>query len=292
MARQPNLLTVDLEEWYVVEILQNRFSFEEWPGLNSTLQRNVRRLLTVFDQHQVRATWFVLGWCAERLPALIDEIAERGHEIACHSFAHKRVDSMSEELFRADTTRAIKAIENATGVKPRGYRAPSWSINENCSWAFRVLSELGFQYDSSIFPIKHDLYGMPSAPRRMFKMTFEDGRTLWEVPSVPFRLLGFNLPMAGGGYLRHSPYWYTKMMIRLLNGQNLPAMVYMHPWELDPEPPEIPGLTAVQRFRTYGSTALFLQKLDKLLRDFEFMSIGEYVNKYGRRRIGFESTHS
>lgn len=290
MARQPNLLTVDLEEWYVVEILQDRFAFESWPDLNTTLVRNVRRLLAVFDRQQVRATWFVLGWCAERYPSLVDEIAERGHEIACHSYGHKRVDSMDEEAFRHDTTRAVEAIVNATGIRPRGYRAPSWSINESCSWAFRVLSDLGFQYDSSIFPIKHDLYGMPSAPRRMFRMTFDEGRTLWEVPSTPFRILGYNLPMAGGGYLRHSPYWYTKMMIRLLNKQKLPAMVYMHPWELDPEPPEIPGLTPVQRFRTYGSTALFMQKLDKLLRDFDFITVGEYVNQFGRRRIGFENS--
>lgn len=290
MSKQPNLLTVDLEEWYVVEILQGRFSFDQWPGLTSTLVRNVRRLLTVFDRKQVRATWFVLGWCAERFPVLIEEIADRGHEIACHSYAHKRIDSMDEETFRRDTTQAAEAIANATGVRPRGYRAPSWSINENCSWAFRVLCDLGFQYDSSIFPIKHDLYGMPSAPRRIFKMTFEDGCTLWEVPSATFRVLGFNLPMAGGGYLRHSPYWYTRMMIQQLNRQNLPAMVYMHPWELDPDPPEIPGLSAVQRFRTYGSTALFGQKLDKLLDDFDFITVGEYVSDFGRRRIGFENS--
>lgn len=290
MANQPNLLTVDLEEWYVVEILHGRYTFDDWPGLTSTLVRNVRRLLAVFDHHQIHATWFVLGFCAERFPSLIDEIAERGHEIACHSYSHKRVDSMDEEAFRRDTARAVEAIYNATGAKPLGYRAPSWSINEKSSWAFRVLSELGFQYDSSIFPIKHDLYGMPSAPRRMFKMSFDNGRSLWEVPSAPFRLLGFNLPMAGGGYLRHSPYWYTKMMIRLLNRQQLPAMVYMHPWELDPDPPQIEGLTSVQRFRTYGSTALFMQKLDNLLKDFEFVTVGEYVRRGSRRRIGFESS--
>ena len=290
MDKQPNLLTVDLEEWYVVEILQGRYAFEDWPGLTSTLVRNVRRLLAVFDSRHVHATWFVLGWCAERFPSLIDEIAERGHEIACHSFGHRRVDSMDEETFRRDTTRAIDAIVSATGLKPAGYRAPSWSINESCSWAFRVLSELGFKYDSSIFPIKHDLYGMPSAPRQMFKMTFEDGKTLWEVPAAPFRLLGFNLPMAGGGYLRHSPYWYTRMMIRLLNRQQLPAMVYMHPWELDPDPPAIEGLTSVQRFRTYGSTALLMHHLDNLLKDFEFMTVGDYVRQVSRRRIGFENS--
>jgi polysaccharide deacetylase family protein (PEP-CTERM system associated) len=289
MGNQANLLTVDLEEWYVVEILQDRYNFENWPDLPSTLTRNVRRLLSLFEHKRVHATWFVLGWCAERFPDLISEIADHGHELACHSYRHRRVDKMDEATFRQDTMKAVQKVFDATGIRVRGYRAPSWSINENVSWAFRVLAELGFDYDSSIFPIKHDIYGMPKAPRKMFKMTFDDGKTLWEVPSSTFRLLGFNLPMAGGGYLRHSPYWYTKSMIKLLNQQKIPAMIYVHPWELDPDPPRINGLSAAQKFRTYGSTALFAQKLDKLLSDFEFSSIGDYVAKMGKKRIGFEN---
>jgi polysaccharide deacetylase family protein (PEP-CTERM system associated) len=289
MSGQLNLLTVDLEEWYVVEILQGRYSFEDWPQLPSTLSRNVYRLLNLFERRQVRATWFVLGWCAERFPSLISEIADQGHEIACHSYRHLRVDKLDEEGFRADTQRAIDAIKSATGFRPRGYRAPSWSINERVSWAFQVLSDLGFEYDSSIFPIKHDIYGMPTAPRQLFKMSFKNGRQLWEVPSSTLRIFGYNLPMAGGGYLRHSPYWYSRMMIKQLNRRKLPAMVYLHPWELDPEPPRLDGLTPVQRFRTYGSTALFGSKLDKLLQDFEFTTVTDYVNAAGKRRIGFEN---
>lgn len=289
MARQLNLLTVDLEEWFVVEILQGRYHFDDWPHLPSTLARNVHRLLNLFERNDVRATWFVLGWCAERYPALMEEIVDHGHELACHSYRHVRVDKMDAETFREDTSRAIEAIHNATGIRVRGYRAPSWSINDRAAWAFKILSDLGFEYDSSVFPIKHDLYGMPQAPREMFKMTFDRGRHLWEIPPSTVRLLGFNLPVAGGGYLRHSPYWYSRSMITKLNREQLPAMVYIHPWELDPNPPQIEGLTAVQRFRTYGSTPLLTQKLDKLLSDFEFTTVGDFIGSVGKRRIGFEN---
>ncbi|MFZ1685155.1 MAG: XrtA system polysaccharide deacetylase [Candidatus Zixiibacteriota bacterium] len=287
MSGQLNLLTVDLEEWYVVEALTARFGSDQWQGLESTVVRNTRVLLDLFEHKDVRATFFILGWCAERHPQLIAEIAERGHEVACHSYQHVRVDKLTPEAFREDTVRAIDAIVKACGVKPRGYRAPSWSINPSCSWAFRILAELGFDYDSSIFPIKHDIYGMPDAPRQLFRMSFDDGKQLWEFPCATFRIFGYNLPLAGGGYLRHSPYWYSAFMINRLNRQGMPAMVYIHPWEIDPEPPKIEGLTSVQKFRTYGSTDILGRKLYKLLSDYQFTTISDYVSRQIRKPIGF-----
>jgi polysaccharide deacetylase family protein (PEP-CTERM system associated) len=283
-----NLLTIDLEEWFVVEILQNRYNLDDWDQLPSTLEVNCLRLLQLMRAHGVRATWFVVGWCAERHPQLIRRIADAGHEIACHSYRHRRVDSLSPEEFREDTERAQRAIFEACGVRPIGYRAPSWSLSEKVSWAFEILADLGFEYDSSVFPIKHDLYGMPTGPRQLFRMSFERGRFLYELPASTIRRWGQNLPFGGGGYLRHSPYWYTRRQVRRANAAGEPVVVYVHPWEIDPDPPQIDGLTQLQRFRVYGSTGTLLQKLNRLLSDFEFMAVSDYIRTTTRSRIGFE----
>lgn len=283
-----NFLTVDLEEWFVVEALRPFYKAEDWPILPSTVVSNSRRLLKLFHDRQVRVTWFILGWVAQQHPALMAEIADHGHEIACHSFAHRRVDSLDPVSFREDTERAVEAIYNATGIQPIGYRAPSWSINDKIPWAFEVLADLGFEYDSSIFPIKHDIYGMPYGPREMFKMEFPSGRSIYEFPSSTYRVMGKNLPVSGGGYLRHSPYWYSRQMIRQLNKSGLPAMIYVHPWEIDPDPPKVEGLSPVQWFRTYGSTDIFAYKLDRLMSDFRFVSIADYLEHKVRRKIGYD----
>lgn len=288
MITTRNILTVDLEEWFVVEALAGRYPREEWPKLPATLIRNTHRLLELFHRKEKRATFFVLGWCADRYPQLMREIVDAGHEIACHSFYHTRVDAMTAEQFRDDTRRVMDAVTGATGIKPIGYRAPSWSLNPSVTWAFEILADLGFEYDSSIFPIKHDIYGVPEAPRKIFRMALQSGRSLWEVPASTVRFLGQNLPVTGGGYLRHSPYWYTRAMIRHLNREGLPAVVYIHPWELDPDLPRIEGLTALQRFRTYGSTSVLAMKLERLLGDFHFVSMSEFVMSQTRRKIGFE----
>ncbi len=287
MDSEVNLLTVDLEEWFVVEALSERYNRDHWQEMPSTLVKNSLRLLELFRRHDVRATFFVLGYCAEMYPDLVAEIHANGHEIACHSYFHRRVDQLDPQEFRLDTRRALNAIVKACGDRPIGYRAPSWSINDSVPWAFEILSELGFEYDSSIFPIKHDLYGMPRGPREMFRMKFDQGRFLYEIPASTYRLLWWNLPIAGGGYLRHCPYWYSRRIINRLNRQGRPAVVYIHPWEIDPEPPPVAGLTAVQRLRTYGSTATLVIKLEKLLSDFRFTTIQHYIQKQRQRKIGF-----
>jgi len=283
-----NLLTVDLEEWFVVETLSGRFSRVEWEKLETTVIKNTHRLLQLFQNKDVTATWFVLGWVAKKYPALIKEIFHEGHEIACHSFNHIRVNSMDPESFRKDTELALEAITNATGKQPVGYRAPSWSIDDSTPWAFDILCELGFEYDSSIYPIKHDIYGIPKGPRHTFKMNLESGRTIYEIPASTYRILGHNFPVAGGGFLRNSPYWYTKLIINSLNNDNHPAIVYLHPWEIDRDPPRLEGLTMVQKFRTYGSTSVFYYKLERLLSDFDFINMSEYIRNIRKKRhIGF-----
>lgn len=282
-----NILTVDLEEWFVVEALANRVEPTQWDMLESTVAKNCYRLLELFRRRDVSATWFVLGWVARRHPELIAEIEAEGHEIGCHSYAHRRIDLMTPEEFRADTVRSLEAINAAVQRRPRGYRAPSWSINDTVPWAFGILAELEFDYDSSIYPIKHDIYGMPDGPRIIHRMHVDDERLLYEVPASTYRLFGKNIPIGGGGFLRHSPYWYSKRVIRQLNEAGLPAVVYMHPWEIDPSPPRINGLKALQRVRMYGSTSIFYHKLDRLLSDFQFCGMADYLRLMKRRQIGF-----
>jgi len=288
MSLTTNLLTVDLEEWFVVETLAGRFARTDWGNLETTVIRNTHRLLQLFRNKEVTATWFVLGWVAKRYPALINEIAQEGHEIACHSFNHIRVNSMDPESFRKDTELVLKAITRAINKQPVGYRAPSWSIDDSTPWVFEILSELGFEYDSSIYPIKHDIYGVPNGPRQTFKINLESGRTIYEVPASTYRLFGHNFPVAGGGFLRNSPYWYTKWIINNLNKKNQPAVVYIHPWEIDANPPRLEGLTLMQKFRIYGSTSVFYYKLEKLLNDFDFTNMADYLKNFRKKRqIGF-----
>lgn len=288
MSFTPNLLTVDLEEWFVVETLSNRFTMADWDKLESTVIKNTHRLLQLFKNKDVLATWFVLGWVAERFPALVKEISQEGHEIACHSFRHIRVNSLDPISFRKDTELALEVITKATNKQPIGYRAPSWSIDDSTPWAFDILSELGFEYDSSIYPIKHDIYGVPNGPRHTFKMNLESGRTIFEIPASTYRFMGHNFPVAGGGFLRNSPYWYTKWIIGKLNNNNNSAVVYLHPWEIDTDPPQLEGLTIMQKFRTSGSTSVFYYKLDKLLSDFKFTTMNDYLkNIKKKRQIGF-----
>ncbi len=290
MQEVVNLLTVDLEEWFVVEALADRFTKDDWEKQEATCERNTLRLLELFRTHRVQSTWFVLGWVAEKYPDLIREIAQDGHEIACHSYSHSRVNSMDPESFRKDTEMAVEAIMKASHRRPIGYRAPSWSIDPSTPWAFEILAELGFEYDSSIFPIKHDLYGIPDGPRHTFKMNLDNGRTLYEIPATTYRLLWSNIPVAGGGFLRHSPYWYSRWVMKRLNAQKRPALVYMHPWEIDPAPPRVTNLSIMQYYRTYTSTSVFYYKLDRLLGDFVFTSIENYLRLLRKKpRIGFNA---
>ncbi len=284
-----NILTVDLEEWFVVENLKGEFNAAEWENLPGRVEENTMALLELFRRHRVRATFFVLGWIAQKYPHLIGELAYSGHEIGCHSFGHNRIDRMDEKAFRLDTEKALDVITRTSGRIPLGYRAPSWSINSRIPWAWEVLAELGFKYDSSVFPIKHDIYGEPGAPREFFQLPLASGRTLYELPASTVKFFGRNIPFGGGGYLRHSPYWYTSRLIKNENKAGRPVMVYIHPWEIDENQPRLKNLSAFQKFRQYGSVGTLRLKLERLLEEFDFAPAADYVTRQTRRKIGFET---
>jgi len=288
MNLTPNILTVDLEDWFVVENLKGNIDPAEWKNLKHRIEENTMALLQIFRQHGVHATFFILGWVAEQYPHLIGELTYDGHEIACHSFSHTRVDRMDKESFREDTQRAMEVILKTSGVVPEGYRAPSWSINSRVPWAWEVLADLGFRYDSSVYPIKHDIYGEPDAPRDIFKLKLESGRSLYELPASTVTLFGRNMPIGGGGYLRLSPYWYTSKMIKSQNARGRSVMVYIHPWEIDEDQPRVEGLTAFQKYRQYGSISTMPKKLHRLFTEFDFISALDYVKLMTKKRIGFE----
>lgn len=283
-----NILTVDLEEWFVVENLREVIDRGEWEELPARVEQNTREILSLFSDYHVRATFFVLGWVAQKYPQIIKEISIAGHEIGCHSYYHRRVDTLDRDEFRRDTEMAVNAIFKATGITPVGYRAPSWSINSNIRWAFEVLAEMGFEYDSSLFPITHDLYGEPDAPTGTFRMQLDNGLALYEIPASTVKIMGRNFPVGGGGYLRHGPLWFTTWMINRLNTANRPAVLYIHPWEVDRNHPRLDGLNALQKFRQYGSIATLMIKLEKLFRRFDFYSARDYLAAVRRKKIGFE----
>ncbi len=284
-----NILTVDLEDWFVVENLRNHIDPSDWDSIPLRAEQNTMRLLHMFQEYRIRATFFILGWMAQKLPTLIREIACGGHEIACHGYEHRRIDQMDEDSFRDDTKRAIDIILKSSGHFPLGYRAPSWSINSSIPWAWEILADLGFRYDSSVFPIRHDIYGEPNAPRDIFKLNLKSGRTLYELPASTLRILGRNIPFGGGGYFRLSPYWLTSRMIWRENRIGRQVMVYIHPWEIDKNQPRINNLTLFQKLRQYGSLSTVERKLGNLLGEFDFISAGDYVNQMTKKRIGFES---
>ncbi|SYZ73207.1 Polysaccharide deactylase family protein, PEP-CTERM locus subfamily [Candidatus Zixiibacteriota bacterium] len=283
-----NILTVDLEDWFVVENLKGNIDYRKWDELPSRVVVNTDRLLNLFEKFDVRATFFVLGWIADRFPKLIETVAAGGHEIACHSYRHIMVKKVDQETFRSDTEMAIRVIRNACGLAPIGYRAPSWSIDSSTPWAFEILADLGFVYDSSLFPVKHDIYGDPGGPKEIFRMKLESGRNIFEIPASTLPLWGKNLPVCGGGYLRHSPLWYTAGIIRRLNRIGRPAVVYVHPWEVDNKLPRMKGLNLLQKYRQYGSINTMMRKLERLLLEFQFCRARDYIESLARKPIGFE----
>ncbi len=266
-----NILSIDVEEWFQVENLREAISPQAWTYCERRLSFNIREILELLQEKNVRATFFVLGWIAEHFPEVIKAIQARGHEIATHGYSHSLVFTQSEMEFREDVKRSIEVLEGVSGQQVLGYRAPSFSINPRCLWAFEVLSDLGIKYDSSIFPIRHPEYGMPSAPRFASTIKLNNGKELKEFPLSTARVFGLNLPVAGGAYLRIFPYWYNSWGIRSLNSRGRAAVVYFHPWEIDPDQPR-EDISAFKRFRHYTNLDLMKGKIRRLLEEFEFTS--------------------
>jgi polysaccharide deacetylase family protein (PEP-CTERM system associated) len=269
-----NVFSVDVEDYFQVEAFSDVVSRDAWSARTLRVEANTHRILDLLDNHKTEATFFVLGWVAERLPGLVREIAARGHELACHSYWHRLIYKLTPEEFREDTRRAKDIIEQAAGVPIFGYRAPSYSITAASMWALEALVEAGFTYDSSIFPIRHDVYGIPEAPRAPFRVQTAAG-PLVEFPITTFRFSrGPNLPVGGGGYLRLLPFWYTRLGFRRAKADNLPLIAYVHPWEVDPDQPRIAG-RARSRLRHYTNLDRTYARLDGLLRLGKFTSFAK-----------------
>jgi polysaccharide deacetylase family protein (PEP-CTERM system associated) len=275
----PDGLSIDVEDYYHVEAFADKITPGMWPDFPSRVGDNTRRVLELLDRAGARATFFILGWVAERQPKIVSEILSAGHELGCHSHWHRRVWRLTPDAFREDTRRALAAIEDAGGKAVQGYRAPTFSITAKSLWALEILAQEGFTYDSSVFPIRHDLYGMPEAPRFPFRWTCARGQTLYEIPLPTVRMIGWNFPVGGGGYLRILPMGYTGWALRRIRGhEHQPAVVYFHPWEIDPGQPRLPG-TWKSRFRHYFNLKRMEPKIVTLLSQRHFVSLGEYLRR-------------
>jgi polysaccharide deacetylase family protein (PEP-CTERM system associated) len=267
-----NMMTIDVEDFFHASVFDEAIPRHCWDQLESRVSANADRLLVILDRAKVRATFFVLGWVAERFPALVRRIASRGHEIASHGYEHRLVYDNTPEAFRADLRRAKRVIEAAAGTSVVGYRAPSYSVTARSLWALDVLIEEGYEYDASIFPIHHDRYGIASSPRHVYRVWRRHG-SLWEIPGSTVQLAGVNLPVAGGGYFRLLPYAWTKWGIDRVNRrEGQPVVFYLHPWEIDPHQPRIP-LSRLSRLRHYANLDRTEARLERLLADFRFDSI-------------------
>jgi polysaccharide deacetylase family protein (PEP-CTERM system associated) len=272
MNKQPtNYLTVDVEDYFQVAAFEKVIPVDTWDQYESRVVANTDSILELFAAHQVKATFFIVGWIADRYPDLVLEIDRQGHEIGCHSDRHQKIYDLTPELFREDTRHAKEILEQIIGKPVYGYRAPSYSITDKSLWALDILAELGFRYDSSIFPVYHDNYGIPDAPRFPYRL---DKQNMMEYPISTVKFPGLNLPIAGGGYFRFFPYWFTRMALRRINKkEQQPFIFYFHPWEVDPGQPRIEGAGAKSRFRHYLNLDKTMGRLDHLLHDFKFKSI-------------------
>jgi polysaccharide deacetylase family protein (PEP-CTERM system associated) len=276
-----NALTIDVEDYYHVSAFEAVVPFADWERYESRVEKNTHRILDLLDAHTTKATFFVLGWVAERHPGLIRTLVARGHEVASHGYAHRRVYTQTPEQFRTETRRSKCLLEDTLGQPIHGYRAASYSITMQSLWALDVLREEGFVYDSSIFPIRHDLYGIPNHPRFCHMIPGQSSSPLVEFPLSTLRLWGTNFPIAGGGYLRLFPYTYTRWGIRYLNRrEGQPAVVYLHPWELDPEQPRLPA-GKLSRFRHYTNLHRMEERFVRLLQDFSFGTMSEVLQAHG-----------
>jgi polysaccharide deacetylase family protein (PEP-CTERM system associated) len=266
-GRIRNAMTCDVEDYFQVSAFAPHIERSSWDRRECRVEANVERILALFERHQVRATFFTLGWIAERYPALVRSIVGAGHELASHGYGHQRASSQGRAEFANDVRSSKALLEDLGGQAVAGYRAPSFSIGRANLWALDVLKEAGYRYSSSIYPIAHDHYGMPEAPRFAFYPNGPDG--LLEVPITTVRLMRRNLPAGGGGYFRLLPYVLSRWMMERVNrADRQPALFYFHPWELDPGQPRPDGLGAKARFRHYINIDRMEQRLQSLARDF------------------------
>ncbi len=276
-----NALTVDVEDYFQVSAFSKTISPDAWSTLPLRVEKNTHRLLDLFDEKQVKGTFFVLGWVAERCPHLVREIVRREHEIASHGFSHQLIYEQTPKLFREETRRSKHLLEEITGKAVYGYRAASYSITRESTWALDILAELDFKYDSSIFPIHHDRYGIPDAKREPHRLDTPSGSSLIEFPISTWRWLGMNIPVSGGGYFRLFPYALSAYGLAKVNREGrTPFVFYLHPWEVDPRQPRIKS-DLISRFRHYTNLHRTYPRLARLLDEFNFGTMQSVLGELG-----------
>lgn len=268
----PNALTIDVEDYFQVSAFAPYLARQSWNERECRVERNVDRILQLLDQQKTKATFFTLGWIAERYPALIQKIAVQGHELASHGYGHERATDLSPAQFTNDIQTAKHILEDLGGQEVKGYRAPSFSIGAQNPWAFDCLSKAGYRYSSSVYPIAHDHYGMPDSPR--FSHVVRPG--LAEIPVTTIRIMGRNFPASGGGYFRLFPYSLSRWMMNRVNATDAQSGIfYFHPWEIDEKQPRIDGVSNKTKFRHYVNISRMEQKLSRLLREFTWGRVDE-----------------
>ena len=264
-----NALSVDVEDWFHVGAFENVIFRGDWPALECRVERNTDALLQMFSDANIKATFFTLGWVAQRYPHLMRRVADAGHELGNHGSEHDRVFTLGRDKFAADIDRARKIIEDASGVKVTGYRAPSFSIDQRTPWAHEVLAEQGYAYSSSVAPVKHDHYGWAEAPRFAFKPVA--GSDLIEIPVTTAEFVGRRLAAGGGGFFRLLPYAFSRWAIRQVNNEaERPAIIYFHPWEIDPGQPRVANAPIKSKLRHYTKLKAMAPKLERLMSDFRW----------------------
>lgn len=275
-----NALTVDVEDYFHVSAFAKSINRADWDKHPLRVEKNTHRLLDLFDEAQVKATFFVLGWVAEQNKGLVTEIAERGHEIASHGYSHQLIYNQTQEVFREETIRSKSLLEDIVQAPIRGYRAASYSITKDSLWALDVLAEAGFNYDSSIFPVRHDRYGIPDANEIPHILETPDGHLLAEFPLSTAKIFNYKLPVAGGGYFRLYPYLLTRAGLRQVNSRQQPFIFYLHPWEIDPDQPKVDA-GWFSRFRHYNNLDKCESRLQRLMQDFQFGTAWQVLENLG-----------
>jgi polysaccharide deacetylase family protein (PEP-CTERM system associated) len=274
-----NALTVDVEDYFQVAAFAEEVDHKTWDSFPLRVERNTHRLLDLFARHGVQATFFVLGWVAERCPDLVRRIVECGHEVASHGYSHQLVYRQTPSVFREETARSKACLEDQAQRPVLGYRAASYSITRSSLWALDVLAELGFLYDSSIFPIRHDRYGIPDSPRWPYRIGTANSGHIIEFPPSTLAVGSYRLPVSGGGYFRIYPYLLTRLALSRINrSERRPFIFYLHPWEIDPGQPRIRARW-LSTFRHYTNVDRCEERFSRLLRDFQFATVGEVLKE-------------
>lgn len=284
-----NAMTVDVEDYFQVSAFEGHVARSDWDTRPCRVEANVDLILDLFQRAGIQATFFTLGWIAERYPSLLRRVVLEGHEVASHGYQHTRVTQQNVEQFRQDVVRTKGILEDVTGTHVIGYRAASYSINKTNLWALDVLRETGHAYSSSIYPVKHDLYGIPDAPR----FPFHPSEDFLEIPVTTVRLFGRNFPCGGGGYFRLFPYRVSRWALRRVNQmESQPALFYFHPWELDPDQPRLENLNIKTRVRHYLNLKRARTRLEALLRDFRWDRMDRVYRPYIEGRVPGEANRS